>query len=526
VLVALVPLSARAEKTIWHYDDKPSDMKALANDAKQHPSFALPGFVAQEAYGVMFRPKAGDYPVKILTVELVMAQPPSAPAGQTVNATIEFYNSLEDGPNPKGKPVWSVNTQDFAAGGQPGGQPIVGNTGMIYEFDWTKPENHPPLITDGNIWVMVRYLSEADNLGSYWGDMKCDKIFLDGFGDISCGCSKLAVYQDNGLTPQVNVMHIGWDPAGMLPLCKGPNSWFFADEVKNADTSIKGDFVLRMGVEGSGSGGGGSGGSDASSAVDSGSSSDDAEFSTPAPVIDSVLPSTVAANTAVKLEVDGKNFLQGAKVKLFGASGSFDLSEVTVATSGTTLQGTTPPLSAGTYDLKVTNIDGKSGVKTTALLVSGGAATPDAGSASLDGGSSDGGGAGGKLVIDGVSTTGDCLDSARDTQVTIYGKGFQPGMSFEMEGKALVAVEVSTSGTSAKAILLKGQTVGTHTLVAKLADGTTAIKPGIAVAACSAATTAGTAAKSGCDAGRTGAWPIGSVLALALVGLGLRRRIV
>ena len=66
-LVALLvwPVAAHAEKTIWKYDDKPADMQALANDAKQHPTYAMPGFVAQEAYGVLFRPQPTDYPVKI-----------------------------------------------------------------------------------------------------------------------------------------------------------------------------------------------------------------------------------------------------------------------------------------------------------------------------------------------------------------------------------------------------------------------------------------------------------------------------
>jgi hypothetical protein len=425
----VLPATAFADKVIWQYDDLPGDMVELANGLKSHPHYVQPGFVAGEAFGQLYRPKATDYPVKILSVELVMAQPDNAAPGQKLSASIEFWNDPGDGPAPKASaPLWSINTDDFSQpGGGAIGVPIVGNTGMVYQFDWSKPDNHPPLITQGNIWVMVRIKDKAADTSTYWGKAECGIISIPGLGSAGCGCQKLAAVLDTGVTKKANVLHIVWDDTGMGNLdCSGAPKWYFAEQLNNAMTgaAFQGDFVLRMGVEGTAAIVTPDAGSTAdTSAPDAGSTPDagvvdvgsapdvpadtgpldttsvmdvpppdsgpdvdsgpdmdsgpdvdsgppaQVDAGKPAPSIDYLTPSQIPANQATSVEIGGKGFQAGATVKLMSSVGNDTLANVTVSADGTTITGTVAGFAAGVYDVKVSNPDGQSAFKGGVLTI-------------------------------------------------------------------------------------------------------------------------------------------------------------
>jgi hypothetical protein len=413
----VLPATAFADKVIWQYDDLPGDMAELANGLKSHPHYVQPGFVAGEAFGQLYRPKATDYPVKILSVELVMAQPDTAVVGQKLSASIEFWNDPGDGPAPKGSaPLWSINTDDFSQpGGGAIGVPIVGNTGMVYQFDWSKPDNHPPLITQGNIWVMVRIKDKAADTSTYWGKEECGIISIPGLGSAGCGCQKLGAVLDTGVTKKANVLHIVWDETGMGNLdCSGAPKWYFAEQLNNAMTGVafQGDFVLRMGVEGTAAIVTPDAGSTADTSspdagstpdagvVDAGSTPDvpadtgvldttaamdvpppdsgpdvdsgppaQVDASKPAPSIDYVTPSEFPADKATTIEIGGKGFQAGATVKLYGAAGNDTVANITVSADGTAVTGLVAGFSPGVYDLKVSNPEGSPVLKTKAITL-------------------------------------------------------------------------------------------------------------------------------------------------------------
>lgn len=534
LLAVLTPLPAHADKVIWQYDDLPGDMNLVATGLKQHPVYAQPGFIGGEAFGQIFRPTAADYPVHILSVELVMAQPDGAPANQKLSATIEIWNDAGDGPSPNsGLPLWSINTDDFANGGTIG-MPIVGNTAMIYQFDWSKPEGHPPEITSGNIWVMIRVKEPAQDLAGYWGKLECTKLDLGDIGSM-CGCSKLASLADQKTTLKANVVNIVW-PLGK---CSGNKSWQFAEQLTNSGGfTMTGDFLLRLGVEGTSTpivtDAGSTGGADTTDTADMTDSADagstapdvsaapDVQADVPAVpavvLIDSVLPSQIPAMTATEIEVDGKNFATGATVKLISAAASDFLSNVKVEASGLVLHATVVGLPAGVYDLKITNPNGLSAVKAAALTL---LAPTDSGT--TDAGSLDTAAPAGEFSLGTVDPK--CIETAADTQVTLYGSGFVKGMTVRIGTTQLASVDVAADGHSVKALALKGMTAGKYSVFAELPDGSNkALANAIQVGQCSVPTVAGSAA-SGCSSlpvpvSRSG-W-----LALLLVAgvLVLRRR--
>ena len=492
VLLFALPTTAWAEKVIWQYDSLPSDMNDLANGLKNHPVGAHPGFVQGEAFGQVYKPKASDYPIKILTVELVMAQPDSAPKGKTIGATIEIWNDDSAGPAPKSSaPLWSINTADFANGGTIG-MPIVGNTGMVYQFDWSKPEGHPPEITAGNIFVMIRINNSAKDLSTYWGSaaspkLECMAVEISGF-TLGCGCQELAALTDQATTVGANVMHIVWP----LGTCSGNKQWKFVEQLTNeAGFTMKGDFILRLGVDGTApiiSVDAGPTGSDTSSAPDAGSAPDtvatvdvssqpdlpadvpapDVPADVPAvpvmpPSIDYVTPAKVFADKASTIEIGGKGFHQGAIVKLIGAEGSDTLANVKVAAAGTSIEGTVSGFKPGTYDVKVTNPDGQAAVKSAALVVAAPETTPPDAGGSVDSGTSTA-----EFTL--LNFDPACVDSAKDTAVTVLGSGFVQGMTLRIGTTDLLAVDVSPSGVKATALAPKGIAAGTYTLFAELPD--------------------------------------------------------
>ena len=462
-LVLFAP-SAFAEKVIWQYDDLPGEMTTLADGLKKHPVSAHPGFVKGEAFGQIYKPKASDYPVKILSVELVMAAAEKATAPfPEVPIAIEIYNDQAINAAPDGAPVFTINSADFfnAAAGKPG-MNVVGNTGMIFEFDWTKPENHPPEITSGNIRVVIRVLSDAGDTGEYWepgcstsglGLCQCAKQDF-GMGLELCGCQQLAAISDSATTAKANVLHIVY-PVGT---CSGTKKWVWLEDVAKEGKQMKGDFVLRIGVDGVA---GGVVDPDAGSQADTSDQADVPELDTaPAakPVVLFVSPAAIEEGKLDELEVVGENFLAGAKVSI----GAVELPVASVTASKITAT-IKPTLTPGVYPVVVENPNGQVGYKDAAFTVTAKLA-PDVSEDAAPVDANDGAALDpGPLTLDLVKP--DCVSATLDTQVTIFGTGFVDGMTFELGGQALIAVNVETA-SKATALAPKGMALGPASLVA------------------------------------------------------------
>ena len=535
-----VATPAFADKVMWKYDDLPGDANELVQYTKTHPNYVHPGFVSGEAWGQVYRPKPGEYPVKILTVEFVMAQSVKVQAPKKADFLIEFYNSAGEGPDPGGKPIWTINTADFANGPQIG-VPVVGNTIMIYQFDWSKPENHPPLIDKGNIWVMVRTLANAKSLVDAWSE-KCIKEEIAGF-EIGCGCQDLAAITDTATTLKSNVMHLVWP----LGACSGAKQWKFVENLTNeVGFTMKGDFLLRLGVDGQAvvppdPDAGSMGGADAGSTdtgggldkdvvmTDAGGTSVDVPPAKPA--VELVVPNSAQNDKASAIEIKGSGFVAGCKVQLDATA----IQVESVAPNGTSLIAQVPPgLAVKKYQVVVTNPSGAFGFKEDGFSVTAPpgpdvAVAPDAGS--VDAAVAPDVApevavevAGATLVLDDVQPK--CADVNRDTQVTVYGAGFRAGMKIRVGSTDLAGVDVSASGAKATALLSKGFAPGEHTVMVIGPDGVQkVIVNGIRVGACSVAAPAASAPDS-CGAAPTGArggWVAGLLLLAFAVGFRRRR---
>ncbi len=520
----LLAAPAFAEKTIWKYDDLPGDMVVLADGLKKHPMSAHPGFVKGEAFGQIYKPQPGDYPVKVLSVELVMAAAEKAQQPfPSVAASIEFYNDKDIAATPDAAPVWTINTADFfnSAAGQPG-MDIQGNAAMIYEFDWSKPENHPPEFTSGNIRVVVRILSNASDTGEYWepgcsksglGFCQCSKIKL-GEGLETCGCQQLAALTDSGTTPKANVLHIVYP----LGTCSGSKQWVWLEDIAKEGKQMKGDFLLRLGVEGTG--GGGTGGDLDAGTSDTGGKPDVGELDTASqmkPVVLFVTPAAIDQGVITEIEIVGEQFQQGAKVEI-GAT-SIPVSSVTATKMKATVTAAVP---VGKHPVLVTNPNGQVGYKQDAFTVVAKAVEDASDGAAADSGSVDAGVALGPLSIDLVDPK--CVESSLDTQITVFGSGFTDGMVFELSGQKLLAVNV-LSPSKASALVPKGLPRGLASLVASRPDGKAASLANAIQVGCNAG---GGQTSSGCSAGVKSAPHDARSMTLLALGiltmLGLWRR--
>lgn len=467
-LGGLVTLPAYAEKVIWHYDDLPSDMNNVANGLANHPKYVHPGFIQGEAFGQLFKPKAADYPVKILSVELVMAQAPKEKAVQKLNATIEIWNDDSVGAAPtSAKPVWTVNTADFfnPKTGQPG-TPVEGNTGMVYEFDWSKPENHPPLIDKGTIRVVIRINDQAKDLQAMWDTAGCMKTNIGGF-DIGCGCQTVAPITDTVTTPGVNLMHLVW-PLGS---CTGSKQWKFVEQLSKDGFTMKGDFVLRMGVDGvppvvdvdagpsvdAGSPDAGPAKDVAAPPQDTGPPQDSGP-KVEKPVVDLVTPSSGPTDKVVTVDVIGKHFVDGATVKIGSTPAS-----VTKVTPTTLTIHVMPGITPGTYAVVVNHPNGDVAFKDAAYTVTAAAAV-DAGP--TDTGSVDTGpdvtvAPAEAPVIDLVTPSSGRNDQV--VKVDIVGKHFEKGATVKI-GVTAANVETVTA-TTLTVNVLPGLAPGKYAIV-------------------------------------------------------------
>lgn len=512
----LLAAPAWAEKVIWKYDSLEPEMAVLANGLANHPVYAHMGFVSGEAYGQIYKPKPEDYPVKILSVELVMTQPKKIAVPQQTDVTIEIWNDDGAGPAPKStKPLWSISTKDFAAGPQIG-VPVKANYGMVYEFDWSKPENHPPEITKGNIWVVIRYQENASDLAEYWDKLECMKQQISGM-DIGCGCQHLAAISDQVTTPGANVVHIVWP----LGTCSGAKQWKFVEQIAKDGIQMKGDFLLRLGVEGNAApppedvgstqpdaGSTDAGPTDAGAKPDAGTSDlgqDSGAVPVQPPSIDNVTPQSGPADKATKIDVYGKGFQAGLTAKLGTEAIAVDPKSITATSFSATVIG----LAAGSYDLVVKNPDGQVGFKTAAFKVET-PPTPDA-SSEIDAGSAevtvaDTGGELSEVSAAPFSVeavTPDCIaeSATADAVITVLGTGFADGLVLKLDSTELVGVEVK-SGSKATALVPKGLAAGTRTLYATQGGATKVLANAVTIGNCGKVATpvAGVNA-SGCTSG-------------------------
>jgi len=466
VALSLIATPAFAEK-VWKYDDGPDDLGTLAG-TQMHPQFAQPGFVAGEAFGVIFKPKKTEYPLEIIAIDLVMGASNSSPMAkdEKVNATLEIWNADNDGPAPSSKkPLWSVSTKDFfnPVTGKPG-TPIQGNTVMKFEFKSSKPGDKPPKIQKGNVWIVVRLNTQATDTATYWGKAACQKQSIGGI-DIDCGCQKLAALLDSSTTPKTQVIHI----VNTLGKCSGSYAWKFVENVAGGGIQMKGDFRLRMrtvGGGGSSSGGSSSGGSSSGGSSgggnDAGSSQPEDTYVPPVkPVLNLVSPSEGVEGEITSITIIGSGFQQGATVLVGAKSASVD------KTTETKIEASIlPGLKPGKYAIIVENPNKQTGFLKDAFTIT---AKPEVDAGGTDAGKPiDAGtdaGPGEKLKIEGVQIDG-CASSDADKAITIFGRGFGTGLIIKVDGKPLKALQVETS-TKAVALVPAGLSSGKKTLVAE-----------------------------------------------------------
>ena len=323
-----------------------------------------PGFVKGEAFGQVYTPGPGDYPIKAQAIELILAAPPNAHE-LTAHATFEFWIDDGDGATPqKAVPDFTVSTFDFL---DPGtgvdGIPLKGNMGLIYEFDWNDPDGHPPVIMAGKIRVVVRFFAVAKDMQAEWGTISC--AHMTDFG--LCGCQNVGVLLDQSTTSNANLIH-HVTPVGS---CGGGKSWDFWENI-----GITGDAIMRLRVDAQGTcvpdctgldcGNNGCGGScgvcPAGSWCDNGvcRNTDPGEV-----LVIAISPISGFNDEQTDVSIVGDGFQDGAIAKLGGTN----LVDVQVQSesliSATVPKGMTP----GTYILVVLNMDEPSGFLTDAFEV-------------------------------------------------------------------------------------------------------------------------------------------------------------
>lgn len=239
--VLLFASTAHAEPWVFKYDELPDSLSAAAAQIDGGQVYTQPGFVRGEAFGQIYRPTPEMFPLQIIGFDLIVAGAPYISGEALANATIEVYNSESKTPDPGTEPLFVISTAElFNPVTQDFGRPLQGNTGLSIEFDMTEEDSRPPLITSGNIWLMIRFQDDAQSLTSEWGAIECFQI--EGF---TCGCQVVGTVHDTDITPDTNVLH------HMAPLgaCTGPAmGWTYMEDVPATGSgfSIDGDVILRL----------------------------------------------------------------------------------------------------------------------------------------------------------------------------------------------------------------------------------------------------------------------------------------
>lgn len=244
VAIFLAGSAAAETPHIFKHDQFPEDLVSAANQISGTPLAVHPGFVASEAFGVVFHPDANMYPVKLTAVDIVVASPPGGDQG-SAPADIEVW--FHDGTSPDpGKSVadFVLDTSDVIdpVSGQMG-MHLKGNTALSYEFNWDDMEGHPPELYEGSFSVVIRFKDQAQDLQAAWGSLQCMSAPDLGM----CGCQKVAPLTDQATTGSGNLLHIIYPPGN----CNGQaGKWLYTEQV-----GVTGDFILRVRASVAGGGG-------------------------------------------------------------------------------------------------------------------------------------------------------------------------------------------------------------------------------------------------------------------------------
>jgi len=242
--VLLLPVSAAAAPFVFKHDEFPADIQGASNAVNGGQYYTQPGFVAGEAFGQVYEPLANQYPIQLKGIDLILAAPPAAAAQLFADATIEIYNSDSKNPDPGSAPIFSISTDDLLdARTNTLGFPLTGNVGLSIQFDMTDPQNHPPAITSGRIWAVIRFSDNARDMTSEWGTIQCGIIDLGGLGSIGCGCQNVGTVHDTAITLKANVIH-HVTPLGQ---CSGNKVWAWMESLQSSTGfEIRGDVILRL----------------------------------------------------------------------------------------------------------------------------------------------------------------------------------------------------------------------------------------------------------------------------------------
>jgi len=226
--------AALAEVKVLKHDQFNEDLFVAVAEVNGMSLSAQPAFAQGEAFGQIHKFSPGELPVKILGLQLIMAAPPNNPDMKT-HLGIEFWYDDSDGPIPSGdNPDWAIDTTDlYDPNTGATGVPIQGGVGTQIDFDWTSQENHPPLMTSGNLWIMMRFIMPSQDLQTEWDTLQCAKV-----AGLACGCQKAALLLDQSVTPGGSILN--YFTSG----CEGGMTWNFFESI-----GLTGDPILRVKVE-------------------------------------------------------------------------------------------------------------------------------------------------------------------------------------------------------------------------------------------------------------------------------------
>ncbi|MCC6623607.1 MAG: IPT/TIG domain-containing protein [Deltaproteobacteria bacterium] len=245
LVVPFAALEAQADPWVFKHDQFPSDLAAAANAVDGGQFYTQPGFVAGEAFGQIYKPLPEMYPLLVTGFDVILAAPPYALSPLYSNVTIEIYNSSALGADPESAPIFSVTSGDlFNPQTQDLGFPFQGNVGIHVDFGQGDPEDRPPMITEGKLWLVVRFNDAAADLSSEWNTLACMQMSLPELGLEACGCQNTGTLHDNDITKKVNVLH-HVTPLGQ---CSGNKAWSFMEDIPATSTgfTIDGDVILRL----------------------------------------------------------------------------------------------------------------------------------------------------------------------------------------------------------------------------------------------------------------------------------------
>ena len=225
---------ATAITKTFKYDEFSTSIYSAADEISTQGLSVQAAYGQGEAFGQIYRPEAGEYPVTIQGVDFFFAGPPNAETVLKSTAVLEVYIGPGDGPAPPADAdFFSVSTADMMlqGAGADDGADITGNSAIRMEFNYDDPDGHPPTVQAGNnIWVMLRYpvspwVEEED-----WG--------LNPGSCMPCGCQAFGSMHDSAPTENANILN-WFNPLAGCEQEANMWSWF-------EDLGGSGDIIMRM----------------------------------------------------------------------------------------------------------------------------------------------------------------------------------------------------------------------------------------------------------------------------------------